>query len=578
MKETVKTALLRDEAEERLVNDKSGDDEQLNNSNADELIHELRVHKIELEMQNEELNQSHQDLYESKQELQKTHDNFYDLFNNAPAGYVVIDPQGFIVQVNQTFANMTAIGLQNIENKPLVSFMQSEDQKIFRARLKALIKNPEQKQIELRMARFPDGFYYARLEAQRAHSEFSLGKTQSSSSNILIVIHDIDDAKKLELELRKAKLIAEQASLAKSEFLSSMSHELRTPLNGILGFSQLLELDDNLSREQIESVAQIHSSGKHLLTLINDILDLSAIDVGELSISLGPVNLSNVVQSCVALLSPLAEKRNITLTYSNLDGVSVLADSVRLKQVLINLLTNAIKYNHEGGKVLLSARVLGSKVLISVLDKGYGIEKDKLDGLFVPFNRLGRENGEIEGTGIGLSLTHKLVELMKGRIGVDSTPGKGSCFWVEFPLAAANGTVDSTLKEIALSENSNFDHMRTVLYIEDNPSNTKLMESFFNVFESVRLLTAHRPSLGLELANAERPDVILLDINLPEMDGYQVMKQLQQNTDLHDIPVIAITANAMPEEVERGNKSGFYNYLTKPLDLKHLKEVLKEVL
>lgn len=377
----------------------------------------------------------------------------------------------------------------------------------------------------------------------------------------------------LVLSLKKER----RANDAKSNFLSSMSHELRTPLNAIMGFSQLLELDDNLSSSQKGHIQKIHKSGNHLLHLINDVLDLSAIDSGQLRISLETVDLESLTQSSIDMLKGLATKREIQLEYGNLEGYKVKADHIRLKQVLINLITNAIKYNHTGGSVSVIAEVNASKVRISVVDTGYGIEPGQIPHLFEDFNRLGRENGDIEGTGIGLSLTKRLVELMGGIIGVESTPGKGSCFWVELPLAE-NTVPQENAPKLEQSNSTNQDIAKqTVLYIEDNPSNIHLMEAFFSIQPNLKLITAHSPSLGLELVASKKPSLILLDINLPEMDGYAVLKQLQQNKEICAIPVIAVTANAMPKDIEQGKNAGFYDYLTRPLDLVNLKKVVESV-
>lgn len=396
-------------------------------------------------------------------------------------------------------------------------------------------------------------------------------------SKVYGLLEDITEHKK-ELELIKNREEVLEASRAKSEFLASMSHELRTPLNAIMGFSQLLELECSDLPEQLSSARQINKSGKHLLTLINDVLDLSAVEAGKLQLSIEDVGMQEIVESCFVMLKGLADKKRITLECQNLEEISVCADNIRLKQVLINLISNAIKYNDVGGSVTVNVELSSTKVRINVMDTGYGIESDEIPHLFEEFNRLGRENSEIEGTGIGLSLTQKLVFLMNGTVGVESKLNEGSCFWVELPRGEQYKQGDTDFELQNNLNNKPLSKSFTALYIEDNPSNIKLMQRFFTKIDDSRLITAHRPSLGMEVAHLEEPDVILLDINLPEMDGYEVFKQLKQDKVTHDIPVIAITANAMPRDIKRGKDAGFNGYLTKPLDLNLLKESIENIL
>ncbi len=384
-------------------------------------------------------------------------------------------------------------------------------------------------------------------------------------------VQDITERVEFEQALVAAREEADRANQAKSEFLSSMSHELRTPMNAILGFGQLMEYDDTLPEEHRDSVDEILKAGNHLLELIGEVLDLAKVESGSIDLSIEPVEVCSVVEECLALMNPLAVKRNIHLSHQGLEGTAVRADRMRLKQVLLNLLSNAMKYNRDGGTVSLEVQRVGEdRLCIQVADSGKGIPADKLVTLFEPFNRAGAETGGIEGTGIGLTITRRLVEMMGGSVDVESEVGVGSTFWIELPLERLadtdplhERTKDGGQASIAADGQVEY----TVLYIEDNPSNIKLIAQLLGRMPHINLLTAHTPELGIELAWARQPDLILLDINMPGMDGYQVLEVLQAEGTRKNVPVIAITANAMPRDVERGQAAGFADYLTKPLDV-----------
>ncbi len=371
-------------------------------------------------------------------------------------------------------------------------------------------------------------------------------------------------------QLAEAKEAAERASQAKSEFLSSMSHELRTPMNAILGFAQILEYDEVLGEEQHDSVHEIIKAGRHLLELINEVLDLAKIESGSIVLSLEPVNLAELVNECVSLVTPVAQRRDISISRDEVGESLVRCDRTRFKQVLINLLSNAIKYNREKGEVHIEVTAAGEEMLrITVADTGMGIAASDFEQLFQPFNRLSAEHSEIEGTGIGLSITRSLVEMMGGTIGVDSEPGVGSRFWVELPRETASHST-SPVEHGAFADElreETSEKLHTLLYIEDNPANLKLVSQILAKRSHIRLITAHEAELGLELAAAHRPDLILLDINMPYMDGYQTLAVLQSDQRLQDIPVVAVTANALRRDMERGIAAGFAAYLTKPLDV-----------
>ncbi|RFP10129.1 MULTISPECIES: hybrid sensor histidine kinase/response regulator [unclassified Duganella] len=372
------------------------------------------------------------------------------------------------------------------------------------------------------------------------------------------------------VELEAARALAETANRAKSEFLSAMSHELRTPLNAVLGFAQLLASDKPPpSVSQQRSLDQILKGGWYLLQLINEILDLAMIESGKVTMSQESMGLSEVLRDCRALIGPQAEKRGIHLFFASLsEPFFVHADRTRVKQVMINLLSNAIKYNRRDGKVTVECAA-GSEgmVRISVTDTGAGLSDEQMAQLFQPFNRLGQEDGAEEGTGIGLVVTKQLTELMGGAIGVRSEIGIGTTFWIE--LAASSEPV---LEIVAFDSSAPFegsDHaaLRTLLYIEDNPANLSLVEQLILRRSDLKLLTAIDGHSGIQLARAYQPDVILMDINLPGVSGYGCLKILQDDAATAHIPVMALSANAMPRDIEKGVEAGFFRYLTKPINV-----------
>ena len=376
---------------------------------------------------------------------------------------------------------------------------------------------------------------------------------------------------------------AERASRAKSEFLSAMSHELRTPMNAILGFAQLLDTDSSpaLAPHQRAHVRQILRAGEHLLALINDVLDLARVEAGKQSISVEAVPVQGLLHDCVALMQPLALERGIWLEHrqpGDFDGC-VQADRTRLRQVLLNLLSNAIKYNRIGGSVVLSCEAQdGGGVCIGVTDTGPGIPDAQRERLFTAFERLGAEDGPVPGAGIGLALSRRMLELMNGRIEVDSTPGRGTTFRVHLrraqqpaPPASATPTGPMPLAPMATAPAG---VTRRVLYIEDNPINVLVMEAALEREPGVRLVSAPLPELGLDLARTERPDLILLDIHLPGIDGFEVLRRLRASQVTRAIPVVAVSANAMHSDIEQAMQAGFDGYLTKPFPLDKLRTLV----
>jgi len=385
---------------------------------------------------------------------------------------------------------------------------------------------------------------------------------------MLGVVQDVTERKFAEQALVAAREAAERANQAKSDFLSSMSHELRTPMNAIIGFAQMLEYDSDMSADQHDNVHEILKAGRHLLDLINEVLDLARIESGRIDLSLEGIDLGALGEDCRHLMQPIADTAGISLNIELPVGAAVFADRVRLKQVLLNLLSNAIKYNRPAGRVdLVASTPTAGRWRLAVTDTGPGIAPARIDELFQPFNRLGAETGEIEGTGIGLTITRQLVEMMGGEVGVESRVGVGTTFWVELATGQIAKVGAGETAPARPAERATGRDAATVLAIDDNPANLKLVAQIMGMREHIRLISAHTSEIGIELALAHRPDLILLDINMPGMDGYQVLKIFQASAELRAIPVIAITANAMPRDIERGRAAGFAEYLTKPLDI-----------
>jgi PAS domain S-box-containing protein len=394
---------------------------------------------------------------------------------------------------------------------------------------------------------------------------------------------DITAQKLAEEGFIKAKEEAERANLAKSEFLSRMSHELRTPLNAILGFGQLLEMDPRgtLDEQQKSGIKQILSGGKHLLQLINEVLDLAKIESGNISLSLEPVNLRTMLAEVIGLSEPIAHRQDVRILPPRFaDNVPcfAIADQTRLRQVLLNLIGNAVKYNHKHGTVTISVESLGAdRLRINVVDTGRGVAKERLRELFVPFNRLDAETSNIEGTGIGLTISKKLMELMKGTIGVESEFGRGSRFYLD--IAQAKDVREASVVSAHLKQETPFTAdggLRLVLYVEDNPANQELVKHILRTRPGVRLLMAPDAGLGIDLAAAHKPDLILMDINLPGMNGVKAMEILKSKAETRHIPVIAISANALPNDIEKALRRGFDDYVVKPINVVRFLKMVDE--
>jgi PAS domain S-box-containing protein len=494
------------------------------------------------------------------------------------------DPLGIITDVNKQMEALTGCTRDELIGAPFKSYFT--DPARAEAAIKLVLSEKKVTNYEL-TASTRDG-----KKTVVSYNATTFYDRDRMLQGVFAAARDVTERKRFEqalqesnVELESAKSAAEKANLAKSDFLSSMSHELRSPLNAILGFAQLMESASPLpSGSQAESIAQILQAGWHLLKLINEILDLAVIESGKVSLSSESVALSELMSECQAMMEPQAQQHGITMTFPEFsDGNSffVRADRTRLKQIIINLLSNAIKYNKEHGTVVVNCSTSNAQLIrISVADSGAGLSAEKRAHLFQPFNRLGQEAGGVAGTGIGLVVTKRLAELMEGGLGVESIEGKGSVFWCELMSAAAPqfkmqmGQVEASVRpQLPVGA-----PRRTLLYVEDNPANMKLVQQLVERCPDIELLTAVNGTLGIQIARAAKPQVILMDVNLPGISGIEALKILQDDPETNHIPVVALSANAMPRDIAMGLELGFYRYLTKPIKVKEFMDTLNEAL
>ena len=502
------------------------------------------------------------------------------ILTSATFSIIATDEKGVIQLFNAGAERMLGYGAAEVVNK--ISPSDIHDPKEVMARAQALSQElatsiaPGFEALAFKASRGIEDIYeltYIGKDGSRFPALISITALRDELDDIigyLLIGSDNSVRKRVEVELHDAMAAAKAANLAKSEFLSSMSHELRTPLNAILGFAQLIESGAPApTSSQRRSVDQILHAGWHLLKLINEILDLALIESGKLSLSLEPLSLAEVMAECQTMIEPQALSRGVGVSFPQTKSPHYIkADRTRVKQVLINLLSNAIKYNKSGGSVSVEYAVFAvERIRISVKDTGDGLTTEQLAHLFEPFNRMGREASGEEGTGIGLVVCKRLMESMHGLIGADSISGEGSTFWVELGLTERPKTLAGELTGLPITTPviAPGTKVRTLLYIEDNPANLMLVEDLISRRPDIRLRSAMNAISGIDIARAVLPDLILMDINLPGISGTSALRILAQDPMTASIPVIALSANAMPRDISRGLEAGFFRYLTKPI-------------
>jgi signal transduction histidine kinase len=431
-------------------------------------------------------------------------------------------------------------------------------------------------------------FLTAKVETEDLVKGFLVGgadyiKKPINKEEVLIRVRTQLILQKYSKEKDDLILKAVASNRIKSEFMARMSHELRTPMNAILGFSQLLMVDaqNENAKTRVNDIGRIMKAGKHLLDLINEVLDLSQIETGDLKVRLEPINIATLKNEAVDLSISLAQEKKVQIIDENKDGEAlyIVADRTRLKQVLINLMTNAIKYNKTDGRVTLKYTTVGDRLKFEVTDTGKGIPDELKEILFTPFERLGAELTEVQGTGIGLSISKKLMELMGGDINFVSKVGEGSSFFIDVPLAEqpAIGRLEPKKVRPVQEESSDFEK-KTILYIEDNASNLELVRRIISRMNDLKLISAMEAQPGIRLASTELPDLILMDLHLPDIDGFSAFEKIKSMEETSNIPIIALSADAMEDDKKKALDMGFRTYITKPIDVDNFLSVIEEVL
>ena len=497
---------------------------------------------------------------------------FQAMLDAAPDAMVGVDSDGVIVMVNAQTESFFGYARDDLLGEEIEILIPERVRDVHPAHRTRYFREPRTRPMGagLELAgRRSDGVEFP--------AEISLSSIETEDGTVaLAAIRDITDRKAREEETRRAREDADRANQAKSDFLSRVSHELRTPLNSILGFGQLLEME-TLPEKQRRSVKQILDAGEHLLDLINEILDIEKIASGKMTLSLEPVHVGSILDEVLQLVRPIAEQGGINLVEAEGIDVHVRADRQRLKQVFLNLLSNGVKFNHAGGEVRVSGARNGDAFQITITDSGDGIDAALMGNLFTPFDRLGAERRGIEGTGLGLALSKSLVETMGGSIEAKSELGKGSTFSVELPLTDAVA-VGGDEQAMAASPDPGPGASRTVLYIEDNLANLQLIQGILAYRPSVNLISAMQGSLGVELATQHHPDLILLDLHLPDIPGEEVFERLIADPRTADIPVVIVSADASPETLRRLDDLGASRFLTKPVNVELFLETIDEML
>jgi len=502
--------------------------------------------------------------------LELSERSFRQIFEEAPIGMAVVGLDQRFQQVNARLCQMVGYSDQELTHRTKEDITFPEDVEEWRQLAKALLNGTTRYTSEKRFVHRSNEVLWV------SRTACAIRDKEGKPRHYLLMMEDITQRKEAAAALQQAKEEAERANKAKSDFLSRMSHELRTPLNAILGFSQLLDRQSAASIQR-ERVGYIFRAGQHLLELINEVLDIARIEAGRIPLSLEPVRVSDALDEVVELLQPLAAERKIQIEKADSDDSdpSILADRQRLMQVLLNLLANAVKYNREAGRVVLAMEARSNaRIRISITDEGPGIPAEKHSRLFAPFDRLGAERTSMQGTGLGLALSKRLTEAMGGTIG-ESQPARGASFWIEFPRVE-NPCDSLSRRSHDMNAITALDaRVNTLLYIEDNLSNLTLIEHLLGEYPPLKLISAMQGLLGLELATRHQPDLILLDVHLPDISGAEVLTRLKAERATCTIPVVVLSADATKSQIDRLMAAGASDYLTKPLDVDRFFNVIE---
>jgi PAS domain S-box-containing protein len=495
-------------------------------------------------------------------DLEASERNFRESFEEAPIGMALVGLDEHFLRANASLCQMLGYSEEELVQLKTEDITFPDDIEEGLRLSKALIGGTTRHTGEQRYLRKNKEMLWVSRTASIIRDK------DNTPRHFLIMVEDITQRKKAAVALQEARDLAVRANRAKSEFLSRMSHELRTPLNAILGFSQVLDRQD-LPRVQRDRVGHIYRAGQHLLSLINEVLEIARIETGKIQLSVEPVCVGDALSEALDIVRPLASQRRIQIQRNDYVSAetNVLADRQRFKQVLLNLLSNAVKYNCDAGSIVIALEQRSAALRISISDSGPGIPKEKRDRLFVAFDRLGAENQAVQGTGLGLALSKRLTEAMGGRIG-ESQPEKGASFWIEFPIVASpRERIATDTRKVTVPFAGIGKQLKTLLYIEDNVSNLTLIEHLLGEHPPIKLISAMQGNLGLELAARHRPDLVLLDLHLPDMGGAEVLSKLKADSRTSAIPVIMLSADATKSQIDKLMVAGASDYLTKPLDV-----------
>ena len=536
----------------------------------DDVLKDIAEQKQQTDNLNINLRQQINEREVIEQHLENSMSQLKATLESAADGILVIDNDEKITNFNQNFIDIFSISDSLIQSRDFSSIQNCI--------------NSQLKDQSRQLPSYPiDDVVLLELNDARLIEVFS--RPQKIADQTIGRVFSYRDATmriNSESSLQEAKTKAEIANKEKSDFLSRISHELRTPLNAILGFGHLLKEknQEHLHTDEKSYISHICLAGEHLLSLIDDLLDISRIESGKLNVNLSSIACETIINESISLVKPIADVSNISIKINSKFSrfPYVYADHTRCKQALVNLLTNAIKYNHKNGSVTLSLSLNESQIRFEIKDTGIGIDKESFNAIFQPFTRL-KQVESTKGTGIGLTITKRLITVMNGTIGVESVPGKGSTFWFQLPRALPTTTADDSvqIKSTTLTDNT-VETMHTILYVEDEPLNQALVKSIISQIPNTRLITALTGEEGVEIALARQPDLILMDLNLPGISGYDVFNILKNEKSFTKTPIFAVSANAMPEEIQKGKDAGFIDYLIKPINIDNTRILLTNTL